>query len=446
LEEELQSASERSAMLSEELSQRLEEHRGLYGQLEEAEEALASTQEELDSQRGATTSRAQLLEELSGTLAEFGQQLAEVTVEAASMQADLAASEQALQEERDQARARGRELEASRAQASQLEQRCAQLQEARVEALRLQKELQQLSEGERRARADAEGRLQVCEHEKADLARQLQHYRCEQHLHERNRADLAEREELSVQRQSDLLVRIEDLRKGLDEEATHSRRLKEQAEASEFFCQQLKAALRRYSPEDLRSLEEEHEESAAANSSSMHAMTPESELAQVRVENRRLHAQLTEQRLRGAEEAKRSAQACAKLRHLEKQGSFQVERSTGEPAIAAWTSETTQAPRPHSQSEDISSSLPGQPDSAREASVQPSARTAAAALGGRATGGQAPAPRCSILKKSKASSFDFFDKENRPGSLNCLGSHPEGPKAKSTFTRAKRPGLIGCVG
>lgn len=453
-EEQIRSASECNAMVSEELRQRLVEMHGLCEQLGEAQEALATTQEELAMQSDAATRRSWMLEEMTGDLKDFGAQLLDVREVASELQAELDASKEALQESRDEGRSFQRELEASRSQASQLEQRCAQLQDARTESLRLQKELQQLSEQERQARADLEGRLRTCQHDKADLARQLQHYRCEQHLHERNRADLAEREESSMQRQSDLLVRIDDLRHGLEEEAGHSKSLREQVEASEFFCRQLKAALRRHSPEELRQLEEEQEESAAAAAGAgggVHSITPESELAQVRVENRRLHAQLSEQRLRGAEEVKRSAQACARLRHLEKcaeQGLLQAERQPAEPAAAA-EHVAPATPSPRQKGKDVPGCRPPRQDSAQEAVGPLSARPSFAAAGtGVAGGGQAPAPRCSILKKPKqAPSCDFIDKENRVASANCAPSQPEGPtKTKSTFIRAKRPGLIGCIG
>lgn len=419
-------------MLMEELRQRFGQLFGLGEQLEEAREVLLSKQRELDVQREAT-------EERGGLLQEFGRELLEVGEAAKEQQAELRQAEEALHVTREQARTCHRELEASNLQVGQLELRCTQLQEARSESLRLQRELQQLSEQERQARIDSESRLRAIELEKADLARQLQHIRCEQLLRERSRSDLAEREEVSMQRQSDLLVRIDDLRQGLSEEAGHNKSLREQLEASEFFCKQLKAALRRFSAEEVRRLEEELEEAAAAGQAGgLHAVTPESEMAQVRVENRRLHAQLAEQRLRGAEEAKRSAQACARLRHLERCAELgqQAER----PAVGA-----PPAPAPALEAPPPAQEMP----SSYEAPAPLSARRGAAAAphGAGAAAGQAPVPRCSLLKKPKqAWDAEFNAKENHCTHPNGANNGANGPKAKGTFIRAKRPGLIGCIG
>lgn len=344
-------------------------------------------------------------------------------------------------------------LEHGRTQGDDLQRQVDQLKCLELEAAKAAED--KMLADERVAQMEAQ--LGSVETTRAELLRrvQLSHFDLQQH--ERSRADFVRQEEVSAHRQSDLLSRIQDLAAGLNQEVAYRDRLCQQLDDSKRRAELLEELLLCIAPSELQRLEEEGKDALC--------FTDVSELAQLRAENRRLHAQVSEQRLRNAEEVKRSVQASAKLRQLELSGlnnhaaSHRGEVKVAEKVPSAnndsfgMLRKLPDSPGTKQESDDCprlaaqlcTDALQDHEDNSGIATPKPDACTIFTAPRRGSTAGdlrKSGAPRSSILKKPKASPLKDFDdsKENcNPAqSIGKLGGTGAAP-------RLRRGGLIGVI-
>lgn len=178
------------------------------------------------------------------------------------------------------------ELGASRALARRFQERCSELDRKEQRHQRTVKELQRRSDG-----VHLSGALQV-----------------------RAQADMKERDEVWAQRQGVLEEGFRDLRSGFLEQVKYNEGLKEQAEAAEARCGRLEESLRRIAPDELEVLSSCRDRRHQA----LPVPGAEYDLVRARRDNRRLQAQLAEQRLKAAQESQQVAQLSAQLRRLQR--------------------------------------------------------------------------------------------------------------------------------
>ncbi|CAE8698213.1 unnamed protein product [Polarella glacialis] len=454
----LEVASRQAEESTEELARQAFQQQQLESQLAVAEERATKFEEELQRVKDVEGEQKVLHERCKANL-ETVRRTADL------LQEELGESRAAViraEEEREDAKM---ELEAQSIHLEELRRQCSVLQQGQSEVQTaqrerdslLQRELavegtlrrlkEELEANDERSRSNAarvteletSKRTYVAEAE--TLKAQLRTARCEQSLRERCREGYAEREELWAQQQGELMERFRDLHQGLMEEAKKSTTFCEQAKASERRAAQLEELLQRFAPAELALLEKSGSANGAAARYSPRPPGLQGDLLQFQAENRNLHAQLTEMRLRSADESQQLAKMAAKLRRFEKEaeqrhGSVReaepslalvdrtagdrlqkavVEGSVGRMPLAELNGNTSRRTSVggHRASDELKE--------APALAPKPAARM--------------PLPRHSILKKPKEDQASV-GKEN---------SHLEGHKATSLVS--KRVGLIGlCSG
>jgi DNA-binding Xre family transcriptional regulator len=309
--------------------------------LREAHEQVASLTEDLQAEREQVVKRRAELDQCKSELVADHGKLVGLLDELDRTRAQLVQVHEICMETCS-------DLEARNLRIEELQHQCKQLECEQIELLRLRREQDQVSQREqepeealRRAEqklsksklnheaqvAEFESRIQSYERKNEDLLRRWRQSRTEAQLQGRSRVGLMKREEKWEQTQSHFLARIDDLRDALSEEAQHTDNLSGQLERAEERSRSLEELLRRHAPGELLLLD---------GRGATRTVSRETIEAQLRAENRHLQAQISEQRLRGADETKRLAQTSAKLRQLERcveEG--QLQEFTHAPALAA---------------------------------------------------------------------------------------------------------------
>jgi len=487
----------RAEAAEEELSALGAERTALGEELERRGSEVAALEEELGTTRGhldeARVARLRAEDEAEGHMMEE-ESLRLILAEARRQVAELQGERgEAERQQREHIAAQLQDLQRENAETTQrLEQELASW---RARAL----------EGERR-RGELEGRDRRQQEEAGDLRLQLQRSDYERSMVDRCRVGLLEREEVWAQRQGELLAKLEDLRVGLSEQSRLSESLQEQLETAEHRGQRMEELLRRLAPEELRRIDAASTVASGREGSLagslprggpeseekrrlLAAISEQHEEAQLREENRRLQALVSELRLRGADEAKQLAQTSARLRHLERSveesqllgaGQNAVALTAPPPAPAALPAPVMEAAQEPSSDgrlplRELSASQHQQQARAQPAALSLAPRSpspVAAKSRGQGGGDCAPSgaakagmeanalgrsrmPRNSILKKPKCLSEDndFVEhgKENRSAKALLSACGDKAPDSSAQVLKgsagqppwAKRAGLLG---